>query len=786
MNLAQIVGGTGALWVAMAGAGANPATPSKLPVVRVTADNTEITQSCIVEVPPGVTIADTDANGVIYIRTSGITVTFQEGSELWGGPRPEESPDGPWDRYSGIGIRIDGAADVTIRGARVHGYKVSIWATDCDALSIESADLSDNYRQRLKSTPEAEDSSDWLFPHRNDNDEWATQHGAGVYVRRSMRPTITGVRVRRGQNGILLHSVFQGQIYDNDCSFLSGWGLAMFRTSFTQIERNAFDFCVRGHSEGRYNRGQDSAGILMFEQCSNNTIIENSCTHGGDGIFGFAGLEAVNGEGAPANFDFVRKGCNDNLFAGNDLSYAPAHGLEMTFSFGNRIIDNRFVENAICGVWGGYSQDTLIARNQFIGNGGMAYGLERGGVNIEHGAANLIIANEFTNNRCGVHLWWDPHNDFETKAWGKANYKGVTGNVIAQNTFTIDELQPFGRIHPERPLVALQLRDDGEGGHITGTVFADNVLKVDSGFGIERLLPAGVEVASVWTPKALAIEPKHDLQSVTPRKVGARAHFRGRDKIIMSEWGPWDHDSPIVRLRSVSADAHVFEVFGAGDDLKLSSGFKPVVGGGATALATLDETPVNAAGANSGPRVVRVVPSGDRNGAFPYRFNLRTRGVELPIRGTVITAVWQLSAFQWDDATDPRKDLAAWRALADKAGTFSVMASSLNFDYGHGGPREQPWAGPLKALAPDADQFGMIARARLTLGKGRWRITTLSDDGVRVLADGSPLIENWTWHAPTRDSAMLELAEEREVEFVVEHFEIDGYAVLKFDIAAER
>ena len=39
----------------------------------------------------------------------------------------------------------------------------------------------------------------------------------------------------------------------------------------------------------------------------------------------------------------------------NDLSYAAAHGLEMTFSFGNRILDNRLVGNAICGIWGGYS-----------------------------------------------------------------------------------------------------------------------------------------------------------------------------------------------------------------------------------------------------------------------------------------------------------------------------------------------------------------------------------------------------------------------------------------------
>lgn len=764
-----------------ASGGAEPASDRSPPVLLLTADNTEITQSCTIEIPPGTTIPDSDGNGVIHIRTSGITVVFQQGSSLWGGPRPEAADDGPWDRYTGIGIRIDGAKNVTIQGASIHGFKVGIWASACDALRISDADLSDNYRQRLKSTPEAEESSDWLFPHHNDKDEWALQHGAGMYIRSAEDVEVRDVLVRRGQNGILLNRVNKSTIYDNDCSFLSGWGLGMFRSSGNIVSRNAFDFCVRGHSEGKYNRGQDSAGILMFEQCSRNTIAENSCTHGGDGIFGFAGLEAVNGEGAPSDFDFKRRGCNDNLFINNDLSYAPAHGLEMTFSFGNTIVGNRFVENAICGVWGGYSQGTRIFDNIFIGNGGMAYGLERGGINIEHGANNLITFNEFTNNRCGIHLWWDPHGDFERKAWGRANYIGVAGNIIARNSFRIDAEQPFGRIHPERPLVAVQIRDAEPSTHITGTVFADNSLSVDPAIGIDRLVPAGVMLEATWNaPRPAA--PEH-VALGKRRPVGARAHLRGRDRIIMGEWGPWDHESPMVRLRRADPDSHVFEVFGAADDLELSSGLKPAEGGGTAAIAKLDPPEPGTPAAS--PRLVRVTPSAERNGVFPYRFSLRTRGIELPIRGSIVSSPWQLTVFPWDDSTDPRKDLAAWRRLAEGDRAFGVMAGSLSFDYGHGGPKDQRWAGPFKDLAPGPDRFGMIARARLTLGAGRWRFKTLSDDGIRVLADGKPVIENWTWHAPTSDTGVLELAEEREVELIVEHFEIDGYAVLRLTIEPE-
>lgn len=751
------------------------------PVVRVTADNTEITRSCIVEIAPGATIADADGNGVIHIRTSGITLQFKDGSVLWGGPRPAEVPDGPWDRYAGVGIRIDGAHDVTIRGARVHGFKVGIWATDCDRLTIDGAEFTDNYRQRLKSTPESEDSSDWLYPHRNDNDEWATQHGAAVYVRRSEGAVMRGVRVRRGQNGILLHSVNGAQISDNDCSFLSGWGLGMFRSSHNFICRNAFDFCVRGHSEGVYNRGQDSAGILMFEQCSNNLVIENSCTHGGDGIFGFAGLEAVNGEGAPADFAFARRGCNDNVFVGNDLSYAPAHGLEMTFSFGNIIRGNRFAENAICGIWGGYSQETLIGSNEFVGNGGMAYGLERGGVNIEHGANNRIIDNDFVNNRCAVHVWWDPHGDFETKAWGRANYKGVTRNIIAGNRIVIDNQQPFGPIPPEQKLIGLHIRDEGDRPNVTDTIYARNEARIQPALGIETVVHPGVVVITEWEGGLAPLpEPPRIGES---RPVGSRPHLRGRHNIVMGTWGPWDHESPMLRTRSLRNDAHVYELFGAGDDIRT----EPDTAEMSHVSVRMFTRESNHRGPPRSPLNpplrVTVSPKALLSGVFPYDFTLHTRGTAHHVQGTIIVAEWDAAFFAWDEKTDPRTDLAAWRALAASAAAQRVNLSGLDMAYGNGGPRDQPWAAAARDRFPGRDRFGMIARARLTLGKGAWRFTTLSDDGVRVLVDGKPVIENWTWHAPTRDTGVFTLEQQREVEIVVEHFEIDGYAVLRLDIA---
>jgi hypothetical protein len=76
----------------------------------------------------------------------------------------------------------------------------------------------------------------------------------------------------------------------------------------------------------------------------------------------------------------------------------------------------------------------------------------------------------------------------------------------------------------------------------------------------------------------------------------------------------------------------------------------------------------------------------------------------------------------------------------------------------------------------------MIATTSLRLPAGRWKIRTLSDDGIRVTADAKPIIDNWTWHGPTVNEGMLELDRERTVELAVEYFEIDGYAVLELTL----
>ncbi|MCK4873290.1 MAG: right-handed parallel beta-helix repeat-containing protein [Phycisphaerales bacterium] len=708
----------------------------ELPTVAIEHDDTVITTSAIL-VPSPSPIADTDGDGVVHIRGDDITVDFA--GHVLSGADASTDPD----HLTGIGVSVVGR-NITIRGGGITGYKVAIHAADCPGLVIEDFDVSGNFRQRLGSTPQREDAADWLFPHDNDHGEWAERYGAGVWVEDSAGVTLRRIRARRGQNGIILDCVTDSQVYDNDCSFLSGWGLAMWRCTGNVISRNAFDFCIRGYSHGVYNRGQDSAGILMFEQNCDNIIAENSATHCGDGLFAFAGQEVL-GQKPPDDLAgdeliewCVGRGNNRNLIIANDLSYAAAHGLELTFSFDNRIIRNRLAHNAICGIWAGYSQETDIVANTIQANGDMAYGLERGGINIEHGYANRIQWNAFKDNACGIHLWWDPDEGLMQLPWAKANERGSSRNFIARNTFDGDTL-------------ALQLRQ------CTQTIFAGNRLT-----NVEQEVDATDSdvIRDVMLTMEMFAPPPYTAHGEI-RPVGARPKLRGRDKIIMTQWGPYDWQSPQVVFAGVGTDEQGRPMLSyrlLGDSLPV---VKVEAGRGLT-VRKRDGAEL---------RIIATEPGVHRADVSWEDSDGKSR---MDVR-YIIAADWVIRVFPYQ--TDPREDANTWRSEAGDD-PYTLHAHSLDLRYGMGGLDE---AAHLPVALP-SDHFGTIAETTMPMPAGRWRISTVSDDGVRVWVNDELVIDNWTWHGPTEDSAVLTLDEAQAVLIRVEHFELDGYAILMLDI----
>jgi len=305
--------------------------------LRVAAD-TRVAPGTYVRPP----LADGGRGGVIVLeKAKGVTLDLT-GVVLRGTPAGTDL-----DKNAGWGIVLRDCEGVRVRGGTIGGYKACLVAERCKDLTLEGLSFDGWYGQRLLSTLAAEDGADWLYPHENDAGEWISNHGAAISLADCSNVRVAACRGRHGQNGILLTRTSGAKVSDCDFSFLSGWGLAMYRASSNVVARSRFDYCVRGYSHDVYWRGQDSAGILMFERCSDNLFAYDSATHGGDGVFLFAGNDTVQGRA----FDKGEKdpgGSDRNIWYRNDFSCAVANAIEATFSADNWAIENRLSGSHRC------------------------------------------------------------------------------------------------------------------------------------------------------------------------------------------------------------------------------------------------------------------------------------------------------------------------------------------------------------------------------------------------------------------------------------------------------
>jgi hypothetical protein len=210
--------------------------------------------------------------------------------------------------------------------------------------------------------------------------------------------------------------------------------------------------------------------------------------------------------------------------------------------------------------------------------------------------------------------------------------------------------------------------------------------------------------------------------------------LQGRQNIIMTEWGPWDHESPLVRKVQDTGDSLRYDLHNVS----------------ANTTVTIEGDGVHGQ-SSEGPNATVFILSATRPGAHPYLLRVKDGDWQQEIRGTLVSATWDVAFFQWTESTDPRTDIAAWRELSRSRTAVSGRVKQLVFKYAWDGPSEQNLSNAITTAKLGVDHFGMIARTQLPLSAGTWEFATLSDDGIRVIVDGKQVIENWAWHGPTRD-----------------------------------
>ncbi len=690
-----------------------------------------------ITVRPGTYRLDASADltkPALIVRGSNITIDFN-GATLLGSPRGADP-----DTMIGVGILVDGGSRVTIKNAVIRGYKVGILARHSPYLHLTHNDLSYNWKQRLYSGIEKESLVDWMSYHHNENDEWL-RYGAAIYLAQCDRAEIDHTTAVQGQNGLMVTSSTGLKIWNNTFQFLSAIGVGLYRVTDSLIMHNRIDWCVRGYSHGFYNRGQDSAGLLMYEQSSRNTVSYNSITHGGDGLFLWAGQSTM---------DTGQGGANDNHFYRNDFSHAVANGIEATFSR-NEFDANR-IEDCWHGVWGGYSYSSLWLNNHFARN--------TEGIAIEHGQNNTIQGNTFDRDDTAIRLWQNASQDPD---WGypKNHDTRSHGYAITENLFrgnktaldiraTTDVTLGANRFENVVTRAAGDIRDADVDRSLEGLAHRE-------GFGLSRPGTPGVQPLPGGVDAMI--------------KDGER---RGRDAIIVDEWGPYDWKSPKLwpvldqpglrgpdyarelKLRVLGPPGvwQAMQVHGArvtprmgkvGDIVTVTPNDAPLI--------DYDVVMLYRGPALVSPRGVKT--AADEPSAFSYsRF--------------FVPVDWNIKLFEYADATDPVKQPDGFQKLVSGTPVKTVTHDRLDYVTG----------GSLEAGTP-RDKVAIVAEGTASLPPGDYTLTVISDDGARVWMDGEIVLDAWAPHESRVDRAHISGGTRR---FKVQYYEVGGFAELRFDI----
>lgn len=509
--------------------------------------------------------------------------------------------------------------------------------------------------------------------------------------------------------------------------------MGLYRASANVIMHNRINFDVRGYSHGFYFRGQDSAGLLIYEQSCRNIVAFNSVTHGGDGLFLWAGQSTMDdGQG----------GANDNLFYGNDFSFAPTNGMEATFSR-NAFINNR-VEGNWHGLWGGYSFQSVVMGNRFSRN------IEA--IAIEHGQENRIVGNHFTDDTTAIHLWW---NRVEPSDWGYPKFRDTRSRdyTILGNSFSGER-------------VALRVENSqrvrGDGNRFRDVDTVARLAGDTSGWAMSAPVE---ELADVPVPREFVVRPlPGGMNAMTPE-----ARRFGRERIIVDAWGPYDWQSPRLWPAGRS-DARPMRLRVLGPP-----GRWRMIAHNGVASWSADSGRV-------GDTLV-VVPASGREDDYRVELEYRGARVTTPFGETLPAGApvrfewsrfepanrWQVRFIAWDSSAAPLDSTARLARAFNGPPVATLDTNRLDLT----------WYAPPRKSIPQSLLL-TVAVDTVTLAPGSYRLRTIADDAVRVYLDGRLLLDDWV----PGDSHVKEVpftATGRH-ELRVEHVQVGGWYELRVDI----
>ncbi|MBN2507892.1 MAG: right-handed parallel beta-helix repeat-containing protein [Verrucomicrobia bacterium] len=340
----------------------------------------------------------------LVVRASHVTIDGR-GATLVG---PGRVGDAKSLETAGIGVRLEGVVDVTVKNLRARGFATGLAIRQARAVTVSGCDFSDNYHHPAHG--------------------WGELPARGGIVCVDMRDSVLRAnRANRVWDGLHLVDSDDNLIADNDFSECSNTCAKLWHASRNRFLNNNLSYGIRINRAAGEVHARDSTCVLIETGSDDNSWYRNDITHGGDGVF----IRPLN--------RWVSRG---NVFVENDTSYANNNCVE-SWSPGNTFIRNK-ANHGSYGFWLGGSDQTALIGNEAAFNGltngyhnAPEPGFRHGGIVVVGGPSShtLIAGNHLHhNNGAGIAFRGDVAS--RGGAW-RTEHWVVRQNRIVSNRFGI-------------------------------------------------------------------------------------------------------------------------------------------------------------------------------------------------------------------------------------------------------------------------------------------------------------------------------------------------------------
>lgn len=425
----------------------------------------------------------------IIIKASNITIDGR-GAQLIG------ATEGAAKSFKGTAILAEGVSGVKIKNLRAKGWETGLHITDGKDWLVEGCDFSDNF-------------------HDPDFGWGENGRRGGISLERVSQSVLRNNKANNVWDACVLVDSNQNLIEGNDFSRTSNTCLKLWTSCENRIRKNNLSYGIR-ISAGEVH-ARDSTSVLIESGSCKNELLDNDCTHGGDGIF----VRVLNGW------------CStDNLFQGNDCSYANNNGIEC-WAPRNVFVKNK-ANHCSYGFWLGGSDQTRLIENEASYNGlatgahnsphlpgaghagivfmfgSSSHTLARGNVCVGNNGAGIALIGDLASKgaKWRAYHWILEENQLRDNRWGvyakHADWIALAGNQFANNTIQntlmdgdVTRLTESTEALTGSPLLA-SFRIVGPASLRVGESAAWGVAATDAPLGINKSVSEVAKLSYTW------------------------------------------------------------------------------------------------------------------------------------------------------------------------------------------------------------------------------------------------------------------------------------------------